>query len=531
MGELSIKAATGALRVKKLSRYNQIILNMAEKQIQNSLGELKTESGLLCSITTGPETMRNYSLYQFQSDQKMPSHRSWLSNLTSNLNDFMRSNLPGRERLAVAIGVSKMIQNKQHYKSFTQPLIEAITALFNHLEAQSRAETILVHFTAFQNLFVRLCDRTIEITKLISFGPEHSSFSFSQLLSDGDLKYLAESFNNTFLNAKKSFKRQRIIQRLVNQAQFRTRSTHIVSKVCLDKMEYCSCSGRQISISIPKIVSDQLCLVKIKENKYKDKSGSLFLADETHAITVTKDWQRDGGMLWGGLVKILQAPIVKLNQNTQGWLISRNGIFFPTKTNMSISMVCNTNKGNSSISYKNATFQINTPGVFRIQEGCNYSSNNNLLSIHSPFTFQHIHASSKLNISDSFTFLNTKNDLPMELNKLIEKKFELALLGEDELQITIADLKAQSWIRSWINMLLEYMMPALVGLLVVVVAPLSIYLIGCCFPKMCKCGKSNDQDAIEKRVEKLEQFFTFYVSSKYHELKYNDISHNQEDNV
>ena len=48
---------------------------------------------------------------------------------------------------------------------------------------------------------------------------------------------------------------------------------------------------------------------------------------------------------------------------------------------------------------------------------------------------------------------------------------------------------------------------------------------------MCKCGKSNDQDAIEKRVEKLEQFFTFYVSSKYHELKYNDISHNQEDNV
>ena len=56
-------------------------------------------------------------------------------------------------------------------------------------------------------------------------------------------------------------------------------------------------------------------------------------------------------------------------------------------------------------------------------------------------------------------------------------------------------------------------------------------LIGCCFPKMCKCGKSNDQDAIEKRVEKLEQFFTFYVSSKYHELKYNDISHNQEDNV
>ena len=80
-------------------------------------------------------------------------------------------------------------------------------------------------------------------------------------------------------------------------------------------------------------------------------------------------------------------------------------------------------------------------------------------------------------------------------------------------------------------MLVEYMMPALAGLFVVVVAPLGIYLIGCCFPKMCKCSKSKDQDTIEKRVEKLEQFFTFYVSSKYHELKYNDISHNQEDSV
>ena len=176
MGELSVKAASYALNVKKLSRYNQIILNMAGKQIQKSLDEINTESGLLCSITTGPETMLNYSIYQSSSDWKMPSHRYWLSNLTNNLNAFIKNNLPGRERLSVAIGISKMINNNQHYKSFSQPLIEAITALFNHLELQSRAETILVHFTAFQDLFVRMCDRAIQSSSLLDLNTQEFPF-------------------------------------------------------------------------------------------------------------------------------------------------------------------------------------------------------------------------------------------------------------------------------------------------------------------------------------------------------------------
>ena len=528
MGELSVKAASYALNVKKLSRYNQIILNMAEKQIQKSLDEINTESGLLCSITTGPETMLNYSIYQSSSDWKMPSHRYWLSNLTNNLNAFIKNNLPGRERLSVAIGISKMIHNNQHYKSFSQPLIEAITALFNHLELQSRAETILVHFTAFQDLFVRMCDRAIEITKLISFGPEYSRISFSHLLSNGDLKILSKSINNTHLNPTSNFKRQRITQRLMNQAQYRTMSTHLKSKVCLNKSECCSCSGRQISLSIPKISLNQSCLVKIRKNKYKDVSGSVFLADESYAITVTKDWQEYGGIFWGGLVKVLQAPIVKLNNETQGWLISRNSVFFPVKANMAISMSCNLYQRNASNGYKNSTFQINTPGILRIQEGCNYISPNKSMSIHSPTTFQHMHITQPLNISSNFTFLNTEDELSPELNKLIENKFEQALLGEDVLQITLEDLKAQSWIKSWINMFLDYMLPSVSGILFVTVAPLIIYLFSCCFPSMCKCSKANDQDDIEKRVEKLEQFFTFYVSSKFHELKYGDIK--QEDN-
>ena len=78
-------------------------------------------------------------------------------------------------------------------------------------------------------------------------------------------------------------------------------------------------------------------------------------------------------------------------------------------------------------------------------------------------------------------------------------------------------------------MFLDYMLPSVSGILFVIVAPLIIYLVSCCFPRMCKCSKANDQDDIEKRVEKLEQFFTFYVSSKFHELKYGDIK--KDDNV
>ena len=96
------------------------------------MNNLKSEALMICNLEVDMNVTFNYSYVS----SELPSHKQWLSSVTHELNSFIKSQLPGRQRLSVAIGVAKMIKNEHHYKSFTQPLIEAITALFNHLEFQ-----------------------------------------------------------------------------------------------------------------------------------------------------------------------------------------------------------------------------------------------------------------------------------------------------------------------------------------------------------------------------------------------------------
>ena len=211
MGHQTIAQTTRWLKDKKMSTYNKYTLELARAQIESSLKDIGGAANLVCDILPLSEN--------FSSPATLPSHRSWLSDITGELNNFVKSGLPGRERLAVAVGIAKMVHKGNHYKSFTEPLIRAITALFNHLEFQSRTELTLIHFLAFQEIFVRSADKALDINNLISFGPEMSRTSFSQLISPNDLKSLERTANHLNINLG-SFRKQRITRRLINSAQF-----------------------------------------------------------------------------------------------------------------------------------------------------------------------------------------------------------------------------------------------------------------------------------------------------------------------
>ena len=72
------------------------------------------------------------------------------------------------------------------------------------------------------------------------------------------------------------------------------------------------------------------------------------------------------------------------------------------------------------------------------------------------------------------------------------------------------------------------MIPVVSVLVTVIIIIIVIYLTCCCLPK-CKCkgqkckDKDSNKDNLEIRVEKLENLFTFFVNSNYHQIENDDI--------
>ena len=517
MGELAIQTNENFFKGKKLSRYNEVIIELSKSQIRGAIDNLKSEALLLCNLEATPNVTFNYSL----ASPDLPSHRQWLSSVTQDLSSFIKRGLPGRERLSVAIGIAKMVKKEHHYKSFTEPLIEAITALFNHLEFQSRTDLSLIHFTAFQEVFVRMCSKAIEITKLTSFGPQFSKISFSQLLTTNDLKLLASQLNNTTLRSTPSFRKQRIIRRLINHSQFQTSMIKLKSKRCVGNAWNCGCNLRKVTILIPKIPSKTQCLSKVNSNKYKDEKGFTYLSDGSFALTATNFWPDLGDMNWVRATKILQQPIIKVKSNVKGWLVSRNSVFFPENLNTSISIFCDRKKKNLS-----SVFQISSPGLFRIFDNCNYSTLSGILSV---TTTNNLMITASVN-PDLETLMNSsfsriENTLSPVMCKMLESKFQNALRGEDDFQVSLEELKSQSWLKGWIDMILEAAMPAALTFIICLAAAIALYIGCCCCPKQCNtcCKIKNNDDDIVTRVEKLEHFFTFYVNDRFHELQCKDL--------
>ena len=519
MGHQTIAQTTRWLKDKKMSTYNKYTLELARAQIESSLKDIGGAANLVCDILPLSEN--------FSSPATLPSHRSWLSDITGELNNFVKSGLPGRERLAVAVGIAKMVHKGNHYKSFTEPLIRAITALFNHLEFQSRTELTLIHFLAFQEIFVRSADKALDINNLISFGPEMSRTSFSQLISPNDLKSLERTANHLNINLG-SFRKQRITRRLINSAQFVVNHEQTNASVCSELSASCSCSSGKISIFIPSTPPAPTCLQRINDNKFRDHNGSTYLSVGSLATTVSKGLIGAGMGAGDGMIRILTPPVVKLSNDIQGWLVSKTSFFLPDSLNGSISVSCESLKkalpGNI-----NSTIKINGPGILRIMTGCNYSTADRKLSVFFPITHSQIQLNRQFNQNLlNFSFIEIDNRLSPEETAKLEKRFEKALDGEDSLQSAISELQAESWIKSWISMLIETMIPGVSVLVTVIIIIIVIYLTCCCLPK-CKCkgqkckDKDSNKDNLEIRVEKLENLFTFFVNSNYHQIENDDI--------
>ena len=110
------------------------------------------------------------------------------------------------------------------------------------------------------------------------------------------------------------------------------------------------------------------------------------------------------------------------------------------------------------------------------------------------------------------------------MRKLLEKKFQSSLSGEDNFQISLEELKNQSWLKGWINMVLDAAMPAAITFITCLAAAIAVYIGCCCCPKNCNlCRKTTNNNDIVARVEKLEHFFTFYVNDRFHELQRKDL--------
>ena len=103
MGELAIQATIKGFKNKKLSRYNQATLEMSKSQIEASMNNLKSEALMICNLEVDMNVTFNYSYVS----SELPSHKQWLSSVTHELNSFIKSQLPGRQRLSVAIGVAR----------------------------------------------------------------------------------------------------------------------------------------------------------------------------------------------------------------------------------------------------------------------------------------------------------------------------------------------------------------------------------------------------------------------------------------
>ena len=516
MGEFAIQATDNFFKNRILSNDNKAIIEMSKSQILDSMKNLRSEAMSICYLEESPNVTFNHSL----ASQDLPSHRQWLSEVTDVLSSFVQSSLPGRERLSVAIGIAKMVKKDHHYKSFTEPLIEAITSLFNHLEFQSRTDLSLIHFTAFQDVYVRMCSKAIETTKLTSFGPKFSSLSFSQLLTEKGLTLLANHLSNTTLSNISPFRKQRIIRRLINHAQFQTSLIKIETKSCAGKDWSCRCNSRKVSILMPKIAPKTSCLSKVNSNKYSDEVGFLYLSEGAFALSATKFWPGLSNNSWAGLTKILQQPIIRIKNSVKGWLVSRNSVFFPSSLNTSIKILCNSN--NNSVS---SVLQLWSPGIFRIFDNCNYSTHSNILSVSTSnnliFTSTIDPDIDSLNRS-SFSYVD--NTLSPGFSKMLESKFQDALRGEDSFQLSLEELKNQSWLKSWIDTCLDAALPTVIIFVSFLAAFIALYIFCCCCSTQRNAScTTNNRDALIPRVEKLENFFAFYVNEKFHELQNQDI--------
>ena len=134
------------LKDNQVSSYNRETIKLTVSSIDESCYNLKQAAASICLLSDS-HVHNQSSAYQVASNRVLrepTNRRSMISNLSLALDNYVSAHLPGRQRLSVAIGISKFVKSQKPYKSFAQPLVNAIVRLFQQLDSQSYTELNLI---------------------------------------------------------------------------------------------------------------------------------------------------------------------------------------------------------------------------------------------------------------------------------------------------------------------------------------------------------------------------------------------------
>ena len=517
------------LQNNQISRFNRETIKLTFSTIEDSCKDLKQAASSVCLLDVSHVHTQS-SKQQLSSNLVSKSHsfhRSMIYNLSNSLSNYVSAHLPGRKRLSVAIGISSFVKSQKPYKSFAQPLVNAIVNLFQQLDLQSFTELNLLHFLSFQNAFVKTANRILETHRLFSFGPRFSKVSFSHLIPGKEMSFLIKNLSRHLSRNSTSFQSNRFIQRLINNAQFRVEDT--ASSSCMSQSYSCGCSTRTATILVPLVSPFHDCLVQDPQNvnKFRATDDFFFLSDSSKAITVTAETFMEGGHHRSRLISVLNPPVIRVKSDISAILTSQMSVYFPNKLNDTIFSSCNNKKQNSNLTIYNS-------GAIRFSFGCNLTSANDSILIQSSSNFPLNKSVQKYQLFRNFNLSIQNSFIEARVLNQIEDQLENALVGEDTLQSEMKRLAAQTWMMRLFDTFSSYLFPSLscaAGIVTVLVTLLTLcYCVPCCCGKnkskntrSCCISTNNNDEDLEKRVEKLEAFFSYCITENYHDIKTEEI--------
>ena len=530
MGKHVQNGALSEFRNRILTQQNEIALRLNQEQVARSISELEDSAHLICNIRTVPKQL-NVSMFsnQSSSSRHQKNSETWIRSLNQDLQKFSNT-LPTHQRLAVATGIAAFVhKHGNQFGSLVKPLIQSISTLFRHLQHESETQMSLLQFISFSSIFARISEKTVQTNRLLMFGQSSSKSMLSELIGKNETKQLMAIVQSSFLNQYSEFTQERILQRMINHADFYVTQNNSKSDACEHFPDSCLCSYRKVKINFPLLQKQRYCMKKQNDYNFKWQNGTV-LADGKNAIAITRQMNSDGA--WGGLVQLLRPPVIQLNNGVRAFLVSSQSVMFPDGLHERVLIECflsNTMRKNSSY------LSIPAQSVLRLTIGCNYTSNQIKVTYPIMTTKAKYHNIEIDQIKD-FSVLHFDHKIDKRILNMMEQRFSESLLNEDLLHMRINEIASQSWLQTfflkWVDYTLPYLLPAGTIILILILVPTVLYFNCCCCG--CKQGKCRSSTIcvknqephladLENRVSKLETFFEFFIQDKYHQISERDV--------
>ena len=533
----NIETAASHLKLSDLDSHS---VEISIYQIRADISELERLAQGLCFLSPGSVEglgRRRLGLFNFSH----PEAKLWASSMSRALEGFITSKLPERQRLAVAIGISSFVPDRKAYPSFTQPLIDSFLKISDSLAKQIHNEAFLAKVTTFQNFFSKNVEKLISVRALLDLGPSSTRATFSQLISAKDISLLASMLSHNHIT---QFKKNRIIRRIINKSDFTVVSTVEKTNYCVNKDDYCECSGSRVELHIPMPDPTQACLAKYGINKFINSnlpSIYHFLANERDSLTLTR-----GGMDGDRrkqLVTLLKPPYIRIKEQFDGVLVAGAGVFLPKGLPGPISFSCN-NATSGKVSTYSLTHRL-APGLLRTPAHCLIQSRDGDIVFINPTPSQELNLSKPTLLNSNVTsLLDSELNLFQPLGGWLSKKqikeieggLKNAISAEDFIQGRVRVLESVTWIY-WLTW---YIAPVFGSILLITLAATVIYILiscncCCCFScSRCKSakpeqGETPDQLSID--IARLKGAFSLFVNSDFEDLELETIKQRLEDRV